>query len=98
VSILWTALVTFSRGGDVLKLLPAEAAGASGWMIAIAHNRPEAEALLLRDLTQCGFVDVEVEQIVHAIAADIDDERLVANLRDLQPGKRTVWGTLHSYV
>jgi hypothetical protein len=89
--------VTFARGDDVLCLLPDGAAGGSGWMIAIASDEDEAHGLLVHDLQQCGFEEIEVEQVQPVGAEDIVDEHLAANLRALEPGKRTVWGTLHTY-
>jgi predicted dinucleotide-binding enzyme len=89
--------VTFARGDDVLCLLPDGAAGGSGWMVAIASDEREAHDVLVHDLQQSGFDEIDVEQLQPVKAEDIVDAHLVANLRALEPGTRTVWATLHAY-
>ena len=94
---LWTALVTFARGTDTLHLLPEWAEGGSGWLAAFADGAEEAHALLVRDLEGCGLQEIEVDQLQRIEIGDIVDEHLVANVRKIEPGKQTAWGTIHGY-
>jgi hypothetical protein len=96
----WVALVTFERRDEAQDILPDWAHGACGWMVALAPDEDIAEALLVRDVeyhglrvikiaNQCEvFGDDEVEEI---------DDHLAKNFREIEPGKQTVWGTLHCY-
>jgi hypothetical protein len=97
----WAALVTFERRDEEQEFLPNWAQGASGWMIALAPDEETAHRLLVRDVEHSGFRVLEIKEVVEIFGDDeieeIDDH-LAANFRDLEPGKRTIWGTLHCYT
>jgi hypothetical protein len=96
----WLALVTFERRYGEQDVLPEWAQGACGWMAALAPDEETMLQLLVRDVEHVGlrvleitgqrevFVDDEIEEI---------DEHLADNFREIEPGKRTVWGTIHCY-
>lgn len=70
-------------------------------MVALAPDDGVARDLLVRDLGRHGLRVLEIEAMQEVAAVDeIDeaDEHLAANVRDIEPGKQTVWGTLHCYV
>lgn len=96
----WIALVTFERRAEDQEILPEWAQGACGWMAALAPDEDEARRLLVRDVEHLGLRVLEIaderEVFDEDEIADVDDH-LAANFRDFEPGKRTVWGTLHCY-
>lgn len=99
-NLIWVALVTFERRGSGNDILPDWAHGACGWMLARARNLRAARNLLVRDLEHH---DLRVLEIANEREARSDDEieqideHLAANLRNIEVGKETVWGTLHCY-
>ena len=94
------ALVTFERREQEQEILPDWAWGACGWMIAIATDEDDARDRLVRDVAQCGLRVVEIDDVREFFDDDevqeIDDH-LALNFRDIEPGKQTVWGTIHGY-
>lgn len=97
----WLGLVAFERARDDQEVLPDWAEGAAGWMVALAPDEDAARRLLVRDTEHHGLRVLEIEKLHECPeAAEIDeiDEHLAANLRDIEPGKQTVWGTLHCYA
>ncbi|HEV2746110.1 MAG TPA: hypothetical protein VGW34_02285 [Allosphingosinicella sp.] len=96
----WVALVTFERRDEQQDILPVWAQGACGWMVALAPDEDTARALLVRDLEYHGLRVVEIAEEQEVFGEDeIDemDDHLAANFRAIEPGKRTVWGTIHCY-
>lgn len=97
----WIAMVTFERRCERHNaILPSWASGACGWMMALAPDQDRARQFLLSDVEQNDLVviDMEDEQEVFS-EADLAglDERLAANFRAIELGKRTIWGTIHCY-
>ncbi len=96
----WLALITFERRDEEQKILPDWAHGACGWMVAIAPDEETARELLLRDVESCGSRLLEVDKVRETFShKDIElvDDHLAWNLRQIEPGKQTVWGTIHGY-
>jgi hypothetical protein len=97
----WAAFVTFERRDEDHEFLPDWAQGACGWMLALAPNEETAHRLLVRDVEYSGFRVLEIKDGLEVFGDDevekIDDH-LAANFRDLEPGKRTIWGTHHCYI
>lgn len=96
----WIALATYERRGDEQEVLPGWAQGAVGWMVALAPDEETARQLIVRDLEyhDLRVLEIKDEQEVFS-EEEIDefDEHLGANFRDIEPGRSTVWGTLHCY-
>ncbi len=69
-------------------------------MVALAPDEDEARKLLVRDVEHHSLrvTDIQNKQEVvdEAEIAELDDH-LEANFRDIGPGSRTVWGTIHCY-
>ena len=96
----WVALVTFERVEAVQDIQPEWARGVCGWMVALAPDEQVDRQRLVRDVELQGlraldipderevFGDDEIEEI---------DEHLAANVRKIEPGAQTVWGTIHGY-
>lgn len=96
----WVALVTFERRDQEQDILPDWAHGASGWMVALAPSEETARELLSRDVSQLGLRVIEIADQREVFGDDeIEelDEHLAANFREFEPGKQTVWGTIHCY-
>jgi hypothetical protein len=96
----WLALVTFERRDAEQEVLPEWAYGACGWMVAIAPDEETARKLLVRDVECCGLRLAEVDKLQEAFShkhIEVVDDHLAWNLRQIEPGKQTVWGTLHGY-
>jgi hypothetical protein len=96
----WVALVTFERRDEQQDILPDWAQGACGWMVALASDEDAARALIVRDVEYLGLRVLEIADEQEVFGEDeIDelDDHLGANFRDIEPGKQTVWGTLHCY-
>jgi hypothetical protein len=96
----WLALVTFERRDEEQDILPDWAHGASGWMIALAPDEEAARQILVRDVEYRGLRVLEIDEDREVIGEDeieeIDDH-LASNFREIEPGKQTVWGTIHCY-
>ena len=96
----WLALVTFERRDEEQNILPKWAQGACGWMAALAPDEETAHQLLIRDVEHVGFRVLEIADQREVFGEDeIEeiDEHLAANLREIELGKQTVWGTIHCY-
>ena len=96
----WVALVTFERRSDEQDILPEWAHGACGWMAAVASDEDEVRRLLVRDVEHHGLRVLEIadtQEVSSAEEIDEFDDHLGANLRSIEPGMQTVWGTLHGY-
>jgi hypothetical protein len=96
----WLALVTFERRTQDSDILPAWAHGACGWMIGIAPDLATACDRFARDLRYCGMSLLEVEDAREVFdPEDVQevDDHLAENWREIEPGKQSVWGTLHGY-
>jgi hypothetical protein len=96
----WLALVTFERRDDEQEILPEWAHGAGGWMIAVAPDEETARRLLIRDVEYCGLRVLEIDDVQEVFSfTEVEevDDHLATNLRDIEPGKQTVWGTIHGY-
>jgi hypothetical protein len=96
----WVALVTFERRDEEQDILPDWAHGACGWMVALARDEEVARHLLQRDVEYHGLRVIEIENEREVYGEDeieeIDDH-LASNFRDIEPGRQTVWGTIHCY-
>jgi hypothetical protein len=97
----WVALVTFERTQADQDILPDSAQGACGWMACLSANEEAVRATIDRNLGDVGLRLLEVDRLSELIdedeAAEID-EHLGANLKALEVGKLTVWGTIHCYA
>ena len=96
----WVALVTFERRDEEQDILPDWARGACGWMVALAPDEETARGLLVRDIEHHGLRIIEIEEEREVFGeGEIDDidEHLAMNFREIEPGKQTVWGTIHCY-
>ncbi len=97
----WVALVTFERYNLAQDLLPDWALGAVGWMLTLAYDEDEATEILTRDIRQLGLRVITIAQQREVFDEDdLEelDEHLAENVRNLEPGKQTVWGTIHCYL
>ncbi len=96
----WIALVTFERSDEEQDVLPVWAHGACGWMVALAPDEDTARGLLIRDVEYHGLRVLEIADEREVFGEDeveeIDDH-LAMNFREIEPGKRTAWGTIHCY-
>ena len=96
----WLALITFERRNEEQEILPDWAHGACGWMVAVAPDEKTARELLVRDVECCGLRVLQVDQVREAFShKDIEDvdDHLARNLREIEPGSQTLWGTVHGY-
>ena len=96
----WVALVTFERRDEEQDILPDWAHGACGWIAALAPDEETAHDLLVRDVEQLGLRVLEVENGQEVFGEDeIEeiDKHLASNFSEIEPGKQTVWGTIHCY-
>jgi hypothetical protein len=96
----WVALVTFERRDEEQDILPDWAHGACGWMVALAPDNETARGLLVRDVEYHGVRVIKIDEEREVFGDDeIDeiDEHLAMNFREIEPGKQTVWGTIHCY-
>jgi hypothetical protein len=93
-------MVTFEREDEEQDILPESAHGACGWMIALAPDEEAARMLLVRDVEYHGLRVVEIDK-EREVFGDDDieeiDDHLAINFREIEPGKQTVWGTIHCY-
>ncbi|MBI1198167.1 MAG: hypothetical protein GC203_09920 [Phenylobacterium sp.] len=96
----WVALVTFERSDAEQAVLPEWAQGACGWMACRASSEESVRDLLAQDLRHCGLKLLAIDSLQGAVDegdADEIDEHLAANMRQLEAGKLSVWGTIHCY-
>lgn len=96
----WAALVTFERGPEEQDILPDWAHGACGWMVALAPDEETAQGLLVQDVKYHGLRVIEIEderEVFGEEEIEVIDEHLASNFRNIELGKRTVWGTIHCY-
>ena len=98
---IFLALVTFERTDRSNEILPPEGQGASGWMVVAASNEDQVTRFLREDLALWRLRLLEVDK-VREIDLETDppsfDEHLLENVREWEPGCRTVWGTIHVYL
>ncbi|MBS0297200.1 MAG: hypothetical protein JSR45_12885 [Proteobacteria bacterium] len=97
----WVALVTFERTDHPQTTLPDEYLGACGWMGCIADDAEDVPDVISRGLAADGLRLVQIQQIEEVGATEEVgeyDTHLAENMAAIEPGKRTVWGTLHVYV
>lgn len=99
--MIFLALVTFGHDGDSGEHLALGCQGACGWMAVSADDAEDAVEVLRASLAADKLELVEAER-VHVVgdeqqAATLDDH-LSDNMREWEPGRRTVWGTIHCYV
>lgn len=96
----WVALVMFEHRDKEQDILPDWADGACGWMLAIAPDEKAARQRLVRDVQRHGLRVVEVaneREVFGEGEVEEIDEHLAANLKAIEPGAQTVWGTIHGY-
>jgi hypothetical protein len=96
----WAALVTFERREEEQDVLPEWAHGACGWMVALAPDADAARCLLIRDVEYHGLRVIEIHDKREVFGEDEIEEidnHLATNCREIEPGKQTVWGTIHCY-
>ncbi len=97
---LWVSLVTFERRNAEQDIFPEWAHGAAGWMVALAPDEETARHLLVRDVEYHGLRVLEVaeeREIFSVDEVEEIDEHLAFNFKNIEPGKQTVWGTIHGY-
>jgi hypothetical protein len=99
--MIFLALVTFEHDGDSGDHLALGFQGASGWMAIDADDAEDVVDVLRESLAADKLKLIEAER-VHVVdgaqqAASLDDH-LSDNMREWEPGRRTVWGTIHCYV
>jgi hypothetical protein len=99
--MIFVALVTFEHGSDAGHHLPLNYQGACGWIAIDATDENDARTRLRSSLEAEGLTLVELERL-HRVngAMDVDalDGHLAANMREWEPGRPTVWGTIHCYA
>lgn len=99
--MIFLALVTFEHDGDDGDHLPLGCQGASGWMAIDANEADEAIEGIGASLASVSLKLVSAER-VHVVEGPNDveslDDHLADNIRDWEPGRRTVWGTIHLYA
>jgi len=87
--MIFLALVTFEHDGDCLP------------MAIDADEAEEAVEMLRKSLAADRLKLVEAER-VHAVdsaqQAELLDDHLANNMREWEPGRRAVWGTIHCYI
>lgn len=69
-------------------------------MVALATDEQEARQRLVRDVQRHGLRVLEVaneREVLSEGEVEEIDEHLAANLRAIEPGVQTVWGTIHGY-
>ena len=96
----WVALVTFERRDEDQDILPDTAQGACGWMLALAPDEETARNLLVRDVEHVGLRVLEIadeQEVFGEDEVEDIDEHLASNFREMEPGRQTVWGTIHCY-
>jgi hypothetical protein len=96
----WVALVTFERRDEDQDILPYTAQGACGWMLALAPDEETARSLLVRDVEHVGLRVLEIadeQEVFGEDEVEDIDEHLASNFREMEPGRQTVWGTIHCY-
>ena len=92
--------MTFERRDEDQDILPDWAHGACGWMVALAPDEETARGLLVRDVECHGLRVIEIDDEREVFGDDeieAIDDHLAMNFRGLEPGKQTVWGTIHGY-
>jgi hypothetical protein len=97
---LWLGLVEFRRREEGPGLLPEACLGAVGWLLALAPNSETAVQRLVRDVEHEGLRVVAVDDVREVFDEDEIGEvspHLLENFRNIEPGRQTVWGTIHSY-
>ena len=97
----WVALVTFERTDRPHEILPDDYLGACGWMGCIADDADDVPEFLRRALAAEGLRLVQIEHVEEVGASEeVEDYdvHLAENMQAIEPGHRTVWGTLHVYV
>ena len=99
--MIFLALVAFEHDGDNGEHLALSYQGACGWMAINADDSDGAVDVLRESLAADKLKLVEAERI-HVVdgaqqAASLDDH-LADNMREWEPGRPTVWGTIHCYV
>jgi hypothetical protein len=97
----FVALVTFENDGDLLQILPPQCHGACGWMAAEASSEDQARETIHSELAQIGLRLVKVDRLTEIKSVEEAaeyDSHLATNMQEWQPGKATVWGTIHTYI
>lgn len=98
---IYTALVTFERTTLETPFLPPEAHGACGYMAIAAPDGEAVIETLRRSLSAEALRLVDVSDITETSLHDFPDEldeHLAENVKNWEPKKRTVWGTIHVYL
>lgn len=93
-------LATLESVGDALGILPPGCEGACGWMAVKADSEVEVAEVLRSELAEVGLKLAEYEKVLRiSTAADVAeyDPHLAEEVEKWEPGKATVWGTLHPY-
>jgi hypothetical protein len=97
----FVALVTFEHDGDQGDHLPLDCQGACGWMAIAADDAEDAAEVLNDSLSAEHLKLVGAEQFHLADSAEhvnSFDSQLAENMRNWEPGRSTVWGTIHAYI
>jgi hypothetical protein len=98
---IFTALVTFERTAPEVDFLPPEAQGAVGYMAVSATSEDDLRDALVTDLALVGLRLLEIDEIREIDVQSLPDgldAHLADNIRQWEPGRRTVWGKIHVYL
>lgn len=99
--MIYLALVTFEHDGDDGDRLPFRYQGACGWVAVQADEEIQAAENVGRAFSAMRLKVVELDQLQPVLSADeiiAIDPHLAENVRNLEQGQNTVWGTIHCYV
>lgn len=98
---IYAALVTFERTASETPFLPAEAQGACGYMAIAAPDEDAVAGVVHASLAADKLRLIEVNDIAETSLENFPDEldeHLAENVKNWEPNKRTVWGTIHVYL
>jgi len=97
----YIALITFERVTDDIGILPANAHGAAGWLGVRSVAEADTASAIGNALREIGLRLVEIAELLKVSSpeqVEPYDAHLAANMSVWEEGKRTVWGTIHSYL
>lgn len=95
------ALITFERESDECEILQPDDQGACGWMGAQAASEDQLAGVFAAELSELGLRLKGIDNIIEVSSVDevaSYDQHLASNMAAWQAGKRTVWGTIHTYL
>ena len=69
-------------------------------MLVLAPDEETARGLIVRDVEYHGLRAIEIDgerEVFGQDEIEMIDNHLAMNFREVEPGKQTVWGTIHGY-